>query len=1020
MKKFVIGIVLLLVVLVAGLLALPSLVPSSVYKEKIETQLSKELARDVRVQGDVKLSVFPVIKANTGRVEIDNPDGFSQARFAEMDAMSARVKLWPLLSKRVEIASFILKSPSINLEKRKDGKTNWAFGEQTAETSAPKGPFRRDGRYQGLDPQIGNFTLENGAISYADRQSGTEIALSDVNVGFELPSLSAPLNIKGSLNYNNVPAELDINLDSLRAFLDGQEAPIALKLKTEFSDISTTGRFLAGQDITFDLDVDADVSDMAKLAALSPKEVPYADLVNSAKLSGNYSYDGTVIKAKGADISATGRDFTGSFNGNATLAETPIFDGRVELDAKNIEVLAKEFDQDVKGLSLLQTVNFTADLAGQAKGFKAENISADIKGDGLEGRFSGTANYGETLSAAGTFNASADSIPAILTALELDIPQAKAAQSIDASGQVSLADETVTLSEINAKTEGGIFEGQYEGRASLGETPAFEGSFKTTISSLADFASITATEIPYAQIIGRIAIDGRVSGEGETISLPELTAALSDGQINGRYDGTALWNDGATLDGALDIDIPSLRAVAKSAGTELPPSTNTGAIFERFAVKGTVKGTPDNIQFSDANLVFDDIKGQGNFAVDMTSAKPFVTGLMDLEGLDLAPYMAAYSAQNPTGEIQPWSTAPINTAPLRSVDADFTLNTPNIKTDRLTMGQSNITSKLRGGVMTTNLPNIALYGGLGRMIAVLDGSGPEPQVSLDIGLNDLNSNSFLASAAGFTRAQGDLASSFKITGRGASQAAIMKSLSGAGDFKLVDGQLSGVDLSALLSGLDQALANRSIPSGIGPSQFTKFKDLIGLVKIQNGVASIDKFSLQGLGVLAEGRGQIDLGNQSIDFGLRPRLTGESASNIAAFGIPIEIKGGFGDAKIGLDTDMLGQIAAERARLEASKLIKKQVGGTVGEILGGVVDGSTPSSNPENKQDIIGGVLGGILGGNKAPENTPEETSGTAPEATSQTPSNETSDTPQKAAEEPSVEDALLSIFGKKKNKNSGE
>ena len=1017
MKKFIIGIIILTVILVIGLVALPSLIPSSVYKENIETQLSRELAREVRVQGDVKLSVFPVIKANTGRVEIDNPEGFTQSRFAEMDAMSARIKLWPLFSKRVEIASFVLKNPAITLEKRKDGTTNWAFGD--SDETKPKtaeGPFKRDGRYNGIDPKIGNFTLENGAISYADRQSGTDIALRDVNVSFELPSLSDPIAIKGTLNYNDTPATLDLNLDSIRAFLDGKEAPVSLELKTDFSDISAKGRFLAGQDITFDLDAEADVSDMAKLAALSPTEIPNADLLKSAKLSGNYSYDGSVIKAKGADISAIGRDFTGAFKGNATLAETPVFDGQVKLDAKNIAALAKEFDQDIKGLSLLQSVNFTADLAGQAQGFKAENITANITGDGLNGSFSGTANYGETLSAAGNFDASAESIPALLAALELDIPQAKAAQSLDASGQISLSGETITLSNVTAKTEGGVFAGRYEGGASLGETPAFDGTFSTTISSLSDFAAVSSTEIPYAQTIGRIAIDGRVSGQGENITLPQLTAALSDGQINGRYEGKAIWNNGASLDGTLKIDIPSLRIVAKSAGTELPPSTETGAIFERFSVDGIVKGTPENIQFSQAKLIIDDIQGQGDFAVDMTSAKPFVTGLMDLNGLDLAPYMAAYSAQNPTGEIQPWSTAPINTAPLRSVDADFTLNTPNIKTDRLTMGQSTITSKLRGGVMTTNMPNIALYGGLGRMIAVLDGSQAEPRVSLDIGLNDLNSNSFLASAAGFTRAQGDLASSFKISGRGASQAAIMKSLSGAGDFKLVDGQLSGVDLSALLTGLDQALTNRSIPSGIGPSHITKFNDLIGLVKIQNGVASIDKFSLKGLGVLAEGSGQIDLGNQTIDFGLRPRLTGESASNIAAFGIPIEIKGGFGSAKVGLDTNMLGQIAAERARLEASKLIKEQVGGTVGDILGGVVGGNSDTETPKNGEAIIGDVLGGLLGGNKAPQDTSQQT----PQAPSEQAPADVAKEPTPKAEEPSVEDALLSIFGKKKKKDSGE
>jgi hypothetical protein len=182
------------------------------------------------------------------------------------------------------------------------------------------------------------------------------------------------------------------------------------------------------------------------------------------------------------------------------------------------------------------------------------------------------------------------------------------------------------------------------------------------------------------------------------------------------------------------------------------------------------------------------------------------------------------------------------------------------------------------------------------------------------------------------------------------------------------------------------------------------------VKIENGVASINKFSLQGLGVLAEGSGKIDLGNQTIDFGLRPRLTGETASNIAAFGIPIEVKGGFGAVKVGLDTNMLGQIAEQRARAEASKLIKNQVGGTVGDILGGVVGGTSApqgeTTEPKKTEEVVGDILGGLLGGNKA-----------ATEGSSEpTTTNDTPEAPQ--AKEPSVEDAILGIFGKKKKKES--
>jgi len=93
MKKLLIGSASVVVLLAVGLVVLPSLIPSSVYKEKIESQLSRELDRDVRVLGEVKLSVFPLIKANTGRVEIDNPAGFDAPQFASMDAMSARVPL---------------------------------------------------------------------------------------------------------------------------------------------------------------------------------------------------------------------------------------------------------------------------------------------------------------------------------------------------------------------------------------------------------------------------------------------------------------------------------------------------------------------------------------------------------------------------------------------------------------------------------------------------------------------------------------------------------------------------------------------------------------------------------------------------------------------------------------------------------------------------------------------------------------------------------------------------------------
>ncbi len=1107
MKKVMIGMFALIILLVIGLIALPSLIPSSVYKDKIETQLSRELGRQVTVMSDVKLSVFPVIIAHAGRVEIDNPDGFTSEYFAAMDGLDAKVKLLPLLSKRVEITAFTLKNPVINLEKNKNGAVNWAFGDieaslheaNSAEKLAPKSSFKRDGRYSAVDPAIGQFTLENGRISFVDVAENKTHDLRDVNLDFSLPSLATIVKINGDLTYNGMPMTMKLTLDSIRGFLDGKEAPVTLVLKTDFADIETSGRFLAGEDITFNLDIKSDVSDVKKLVSFAPIEVPYADLAQTISLSGNYAYDGKVLTANNADISIKGDSFDAGFKGHAALAEIPVFDGTVSLDARDVKSLAKALGQNIKGLDLIKTANITADLKAQDKGFIANNINAAITGEGLEASYKGSGAFSGEVLASGNFTGHAASVPALIKALEVDLPQiaaiesleakgvviirgetitfndlniktdgdavtgsysgvakilggkpmadgvfsidipsvatantaagldidaAKALGSLKAEGQISYTDTNIRLSAISAVTSGGILTGQFDGAATLGDVPAYNGNFTTTLASLTEFARLTGINVPYAETVGKIDVKGTVSGQGENITLSALDATLSGGQLNGDFAGTAAMKNGLSLYGTLNANSPSLRALAKSAGTELPPSTEAGDIYERFVVSGQVTGTPADIIIKEAVIDFDALRGKGELKIDLTQAKPFVTGTVNMEGLDLRPYMAAYTAQNPTGKILPWSKTPINMEPLRAVNGDFSLTTPDIITDRMSLGQSNISAKLRGGVLTADLPNMALYGGLGRLKTVLDGSGSVPTVTMDLDLNDVNSNSFLGAVAGFTNATGEAGSAFKIRGSGRTQAEIMQSLSGGGDFKLVNGQISGVDLGQLLTGLDQAFSSRTLPSGIGAAHITKFKDIAGLFKIENGIAKINKFSLTGAGVLAEGSGEIDLGNQSINFGLRPRLTGENASNLGAFGIPIKFTGNFGSVKAGLDTDLLGQVVAERARLKAQSLIKDQLGSGVGDLLGSVLGGGQtqptnettqqPSEQqtapqPKTPEQTVTDLLGGLLGGQTQPqEQTPADGEKQENEKT------------EEAKKEPTVEDTLLSIFGGKKKTDETE
>jgi len=963
MRKLLIGSTGLLVLLIAGIAIAPQLVPSSVYKDKIQSTLTRELGRDVTVSGDVKLAVFPTIKARTGRVKIANPDGFTTSAFASMDGLDAKVKLWPLFSKKVEIKSFTLNTPTINLEKNTEGQANWVMGAEKDASAKPEGPFKRDGRYANVDPAIGLFSIENGTITYADKtKADADYELTDVNVAFSLPSLSKPVKIDGNLKFNSDPMDIDLLIDSPRAFLDGQAAPISIDFKAPYASINAKGEFTQSEAVAFNLDIDGDISNVAALAQRLPMKVPHTDLANAVILKGNYSYDGTTLRADNANIDASGDLFTASYTGSGVLSNPPSLNGNIKANIKNVPDLAKALGQDIKGLDQLNTVNLSAALTSAGKGFDAKNIDVVLTGDGLDATFNGAGSFADSLKAMGKFTANTSSIDDTLRTVGLDIQPAKAVGAIKMSGDLAYDGQATSVKGLNVTTQDGTVTGIFTGDVAMADVLTVNGQFDTTLASLAQFQSVTGMEIPYANSIGKIAAAGTVTGRDKTFDIAGLTAKLSDGQINGDFAGTASMKDSFTVNGKLNADIPSLRSVAAEGGTALPPSTDAGQIFERFTITGDVSGNPSDISFKNALVVMDDMKGQGAFDVDLRPAKPFVKGELNMEGLDLRPYMASYAAQNPTGQIQPWSTNPINAAPLKAVEGDFIFTTPNIKTDRLTLEQSNIDAKLRGGVMTAVLPSMSLYGGKGSMTGTVDASGAVPKVSMKAGLNDLASDSFLGAVAGFTQASGETATGFNFSGQGASIADIMKSLDGGGDFKLVNGQIAGVDLTEFMTGLDTALKSRALPSGLGPKYATKFNDIIGLFKIENGVAKVGKFSLDGAGVLAEGQGQIDLGRQTVNFSLHPRLTGKNASDLASFGIPIRVSGAFGSAKVGLDTDMLTKIAAARAKAELTNVITDNVGGTAGEVIGGILGGGSGQSGETGSTNIPEDTVKNVLGG----------------------------------------------------------
>ena len=975
MRKLFIGLVVIVVLLVVAALILPSLIPASVYKDKITDQVSSTLGRDVQIAGGVKLSVFPTLVVKADLVTIGNAEGFSNQAFATMESLEAKVKLMPLFKKQVEISAFTLVNPEIFLEKTKDGQINWTFGNETSKpTQQVEGAFARDGRYTDLQITLGKFSLENGSINYSDAQTGANYDVKAVNMKLSMPGLDKPVRAKGDMIVNDMPIDIEIKLDTPKAFLSGDRAPLILKFKSELINLSANGRFTPSAKITFDVDFDADIPSTAKLDAFLKLDNPYVALTETANIKGNLTFDGVNMVGKGTQVSLKSdiltTDFSGNFSGDLSAGGIPSASGDLKINVVDIKKLQDALGMAIPQLAAFTTVDIFTNLDTDGKVTTAKNVSINIKGAAITANYFGAAKFGNALSLAGNFNANSPSISALLPKLGVnDLAAANVLGDLSVSGNVNGMVDALTLDDLDFKTKGGDLVASYAGQVKLGKDMSFNGRFDAASLSVKRLATTGEIALPYADALGALQASGDINGSASSLTMSNVKAALTGGMLNLNFEGDVTTGKALSYDGLVKLDIPSLRQLAAIGGTTLAADTKAGQVYGPVSVSGQAKGNMNKASFNGASIQFDDLVGNGDFSANLTN-KPYITGKLDMQGLDIRPYQAAMYANRPEG-VQPWSEEPLNMSFLNLFDGSFTINTPNVVLSSMELGQSTIKTTVKNGVLKTNIPNVSLYGGKGTLDMELNASGAVPKVALDFALNDVDGQGLLGAVANFTKLSGNTGTTMSIRGAGKSQAEIMRSLSGKGDFELAKGIVTGVDIEQFtsnFSSIDAILKTRALPAGIGSSYNTPFNKIAGLFTIKNGVVTIGDFALTANTVLAEGAGKLDLGRQTVDFSLRPRL--KDGKGLAGFGIPIKFSGDFGGIKAGLDSDLMTKIVAARAKAELQNQLTNQVGGNLGDIIGGLL--GTPQQPqdqaPQPKQqtkDPLAGLLGDLFGDKKA-------------------------------------------------------
>ena len=201
-----------------ALLAVRLFVDPNDYKPRIEAAVKNATGRDLVLQGAIKLSVFPWIALELGPASLGNPPGFPEQPFVSFQHASVRVKLLPLLSKRLEVGRVELDGLDLKLLKNAEGKGNWeGFGhtEGTPPAAAPaKGGGGALQGIEGIKVTNARMTYQNLTLTNLNLETGAFAARHAVPVTLHVDAERGPAERGAGVEHASLDLRFNFSADT--------------------------------------------------------------------------------------------------------------------------------------------------------------------------------------------------------------------------------------------------------------------------------------------------------------------------------------------------------------------------------------------------------------------------------------------------------------------------------------------------------------------------------------------------------------------------------------------------------------------------------------------------------------------------------------------------------------------------------------------------------------------------------------------------------------------------------------
>jgi len=224
-KRLGMPIAALLAVVLIGLTVTSWMIDQNAVRASVERQIHAATGLDLRVDGDISVSVFPGSSITLRQVGLKGTGTRGSGIVDEpltVDELTASLRLLPLLMRRYEIADVTLMRPRINVKRTADGRSNWSpILETLARTIKP-----------GADSPVSfsEIRIKDGALTYLHKAHDIDETVSAIDLSLAWPSISRSFAATGQFDWRDEHVDGSLSITDFIAALSGDRSGIKMRV----------------------------------------------------------------------------------------------------------------------------------------------------------------------------------------------------------------------------------------------------------------------------------------------------------------------------------------------------------------------------------------------------------------------------------------------------------------------------------------------------------------------------------------------------------------------------------------------------------------------------------------------------------------------------------------------------------------------------------------------------------------------------------------------------------------------